>query len=362
MAGDDRLPRLSVSQSNVGAKPDRHVEGMRPFPFPIPIPHAVPRPAAGKTTTTLLETLMKQGRSRGLSMHLQPQRLEDFRLPLWAGSAFLALRSQMVANLPAGPVVDHVIGEVLAAAEHPVRGTPAWVPTPSMVSADVVLQHGDPSTSVMTAVVAGMRSPAAVRELATNPDPSGEVRSALLFNSVLASMPASVAPSIPVGVTEDPGLAATGLVSAVDAALHGETTRFSLEDWVELPDPSLCLSTVRTTYGPEHRLAGLPLPRDLAEHIRAGGPPLTDSGLETMDPLGQGSVYGALCAEVSRPVGGLAERLGRDAHQGVVGRYLGEQLFAVTGDDPSLWGVAVDLLETWEGSMTEWLETVRALV
>lgn len=213
----------------------------------------------------------------------------------------------------------------------------------------------------MTAVVAGMRSPAAVRELATNPGPSGEVRSALLFNSVLASMPASVAPSIPAGVTEDPGLAATGLLSAVDAALRGQTTRFPVKDWAELPDSSRCLNAVRTSYVTGGRLAGPPLPRDLTAHNRPIGLPFTDFDLEAMTPLGRGSDYEALCEEVRRRPGGLAAYLGVDEHRGVAGRYLGEQLFEVTGDDPSLWGVAVDLLETWEGSMTEWLETVRSL-
>lgn len=42
-------------------------------------------------------------------------------------------------------------------------------------------------------------------------------------------------------------------------------------------------------------------------------------------------------------------------------RIVGRDLFDVTGDDPGLWSVALELLRGWEGTMPEWLDLVRSL-
>lgn len=334
VAGVRAGSRLSVRQSNASAQPGRHAARMSHPPTPF----GAPSPAAVKTTAPLTRSHWS-GISRRLSA---------------------ALRMQMAANLPAGDVVDHLIGEVLSTTPPPLPGREVWAPTPSMVSADVVLRHGDPSSTVMTAVVAGMRSPGAVRELAMRPRLAGEVRSALLFNSTLAEMPAHVGPAFPEDAPVASELAATGLVSAVDAALRGETTRFALEDWWTLPDPGRCAVGVRTTYGRACDCAGSPLPASLAERPRPSGT-AADDAVPAMPPLGDGSAYVNMRTVVGLPTTRLTDAVRRMGLHGVIGRHLGEKLFEVTGDDPSAWSVAVDLLESWEGSLDAWLETIGSL-
>lgn len=45
----------------------------------------------------------------------------------------------------------------------------------------------------------------------------------------------------------------------------------------------------------------------------------------------------------------------------LAGRHVGARLYEVTGDDPGLWSVALDLLESWDRPLPEWLDAVAAL-
>lgn len=51
----------------------------------------------------------------------------------------------------------------------------------------------------------------------------------------------------------------------------------------------------------------------------------------------------------------------RKAYKPTAGRHVGARLFEVTGDDPGLWAAGLDLLESWDRSLPEWLGAVDAL-
>lgn len=51
----------------------------------------------------------------------------------------------------------------------------------------------------------------------------------------------------------------------------------------------------------------------------------------------------------------------RDDEKVVAGRFLGQELYKVTGEDAGLWLVACELLQGWDRSLPEWLDAVAAL-
>lgn len=89
--------------------------------------------------------------------------------------------------------------------------------------------------------------------------------------------------------------------------------------------------------------------------------------LEGLGPLSAQHEYGGLSFEnpwlpalVASP-GSLWRSLLLSGKKPVTARPIGRALYEVTGDDIGLWLTGCELLDSWEGSIPEWLEYVRAL-
>lgn len=333
------------------------------------------RPGTGKTATSpnLLAILNE--------MEQQNARPEEL-----ATSGSVRMRAQLLADLPAGQVVEQEMAEILSA---PSLGSaivgPTWGPLPSNVSLQTVMDCAAPESVPATAVVAGMRNPEAVEELRSlfneGAWPDGWQALAALCNSKLAADGVVHIPH----PSKVPALHRSTTLSlvVVDAVLRGERT--IVEEDLSHLEPALA-TTLESFLGwsevgaPNKELLRGRLPALTHAWEQRHGDPLLKSRSPFKDYLRD--MRDVVCRpfqpRVTRGVSGFAfgpqhdllvvaledpeVKMGsiRGPETGI-GRHMGRRLFEVTGDDPGMWSIALQLLDGWDRSFPEWLEAVEAL-
>lgn len=297
-------------------------------------------------------------------------------------------RAQMHAALPAGVMADRLLSRLLAEAP---RAPSVWardpgVPIPNWASASTVLQHANPASVEAVAVVAGMKNRPALRDLLEAYE-AGELPEslylALLSNPVLSEMNATVRIPHPAEAARwvSPVQMSVITMATLGVALSG---RFCYAEKVRISAPEMpaaaenlfdwgLLSQTQERLL-RHRLPAFGLvPRQL-QGRRDGerGTPRKRSWKEVLLEFAHSPAPPAPLLMDAGPLYDLAVRTVwdpaidwrlylRPAGRSVIGRRVGRDLYAVTGDDEAQWSVALDLLDTWEGSLPEWLATVRAL-
>lgn len=308
-----------------------------------------------------------------------------------ATSASPRLRGQMLASLPAGQVVESEMAEILS--EPPSGETgwateEVWAPTPSRVSLKTVLDYGDPRSPAMAAVVAGLRDPAAVAEMRERLNagswPKGRLTSAALCNSKLSlDGEVHLSPSQDIAdIDENETLS----FAVVDAVLRGELT---LAENLKMRLAPQVVRSLEDSLGwwavgePNKALLQKPLPR-----VAEGWERLAEATLD--DPAAQGAGLGSSVLNTWKVMRGCTRSFPTHAVSGFafgphfdllvsavecpaldlgsmrghttgIGRHMGRRLFEVTGDDPGLWSVAIQLLQDWDRPFREWLEAVESL-
>lgn len=307
---------------------------------------------------------------------------------------------QMLHTLPAGKVVDHMAGRLLneAAGENPLG------PIATAVSSKVILKSFQLGTPARAALIAGATDPDTIQELATHAIDWCD-RWALLSNSNLQTLPHLVlcmpdqqsyyALGDPVARTcfaasisaildgkvvhreqqpqggllrrtirelvhgnrephweADPRLRIIQMAPPTVVESYSTSTAARYWKWDSLTDDQQAdlraahLDWSLTSRAPERLSALLTSPREYW--------PLAD----TLEGHGQLPAWlPKLLAEDSnewKPIlkAGLCNAAGRS---------VGSMLFDVTGDDPGLWTVALEMLEQWDRPLPEWLEAVEAL-
>lgn len=329
---------------------------------------------------------------------LMTQSTRDFYVPTFSVSP--ALRAQMLATLPACQVVEQEMRWVLTNQDGPwlrvARSDADLAPIPSAVSARTVLDFGDSDAEYTAAVVAGMTSVEALEELGALEDElSAVIAAAMLCNPVCmrADVPAGALTKGALGKVGGVSLRVTLGLAVVDAALRGESTYAGTTgDW--------SVGSAQFAHTLERQVgwsrAGAPNEEllmdvlsdeilDLWSGIASSGPGRATSGPRrtgpTSDRRGKWGAFKSLTRQVPARAGlgfgpdydwaikeelwtlnarSWREDIAQDASK-TCGRYIGQRLFEVTGDDPGLWSVALELLEDWDRTLPEWLEAVEAL-
>lgn len=298
-------------------------------------------------------------------------------------------RAQMHAALPAGLMVEQLLAQLLAEAR---TAPPDWVrdpgvPVPNMASASTVLRHAIPASVEAVAVVAGMQDRLALRELLEAYEAGqlpGPLYLALLSNPVLVEMNATVRIPHPMEAArwvsrEQLSVITIAILDAVLAGRHCHAEKVhptasseapvaaeNLYDWKSLDPtherlvrtrlPGFNLAALQLS-GRKSRPPEIPPKRTWKETLLGFGRPLAKPAPLRLDA---GPLYESAVRTVWDPTSDWREHL-RTSGRCVVGRQVGRKLYAVTGDDAAHWTVAADLLNTWDASLPEWLETVRAL-
>lgn len=294
-------------------------------------------------------------------------------------------RAQMLAEVPAGQVVEREMAEILGSLSSKMLPGATWAPTPTHVSLRTVLDYGDPRDASIHAVMAGMRSPAAVdelREMHNAGHLEERLHHALMCNSLLPTLDGLV--HIPKTVIRTAnGEAGPSLaVALVDAVLRGESTYAekyessfckwntgALESylgWEAVGDPNrdlllrrvpdLTTQWARSRSPEELRPRKRGLARLWAEMVAVVFK--GHDSAATVSGFAFGPDHDELVAKLEDP----HVRMSGIVCQGVgTGRHVGRRLFQVTGDDPGLWSVALELMVKWDRSFLEWLEAVEAL-
>lgn len=347
---------------------------------------------SGKSPAFL--ALLAQGRSsRAMSSPVIMQSSADFYFRSFSVSE--SLRAQMLTTLPAGQVVEQELRGILSSDS----GT--WLnptefelaPTPSFVSARTVLDYGDPGSKRTAAVVAGMKSPGELKilsEMAADLPPA--MSAALLCNSTL-----QLSGPVPDGLDPDVlrrlgnvRIVNTLGLSLVDALLRGGTTYAEqLDAWkgdpaqfvqalerqlgwdlvgasnTELLARGLSdeiLSMWRAMCAPElpramdGRRRSEPAMEQRRVFVRAQEPGVARAGFGFGLEYDRWVKYALWGMDSAQWREAIAQDPGKTC-----GRHIGERLFDVTGDDPGLWSVALELLGDWDRTLPEWLEAVAAL-
>lgn len=304
-----------------------------------------------------------------------------------ADGALDQFRAQMHAALPAGGMAEQLLTQLLAEAP---RAPSVWVrdpgiPIPNMATAAAVLKHANPASVAAVAVVAGMQDRLALRDLLEAYEDGhlpGSLYLALLSNPVLAEMNATVRIPHPAEAARwvSHEQMAVITMAILDAALTG---RLCYVEKVRISAPMPAAAEILFDWGllsPAHerllheRLPGFDLAALRLRGWRASPPepPRKRTWKEALwefvrapakpAPLRMdaGPLHDLAVSTVWDPAKDWRLHL-RPAGRSVIGRQVGRKLYEVTGDDAAHWAVALDLLDTWDASLPEWLATVRAL-
>lgn len=328
----------------------------------------------------------------------------------------VAARLQMASVLPRGPLVDEFVVEELSqlrevrVEDDNINVTRCPVGLNLSPAAVRKLEFGsrgaEDQDPLRTAVVAGLREPDAVTEVARDGWPA----MALLWNTTARRSGLVEAPelgarllapwaldtlqvaTLPVAADlPDDGLVESLLHLGDPALVAGDLNLFwswgnqpcdasrlptPLRDaWVELAedpvglrrDLALHVSGVRRNSGRFNHalvLQDAPPMHQLVESLRMMSLPAVKEKPET---LGGFAFENPWLEDLvtTAPVPTWKSLLGLGVRtrvlKPVAGRVVGRELFRVTGQDVGLWLLALEMLETWRGTLPEWLEAVEAL-
>lgn len=323
-------------------------------------------------------------------------------------------RAQMLVDLPAGAVVDHAVRELIMGHDGDPYAVP-WGPVPTNVSDRVLAEDDDIETVgvARTAFLAGARRPDVVRRL-VGADLPGMAAWAVAANPIAVDAVGEVARvphALPPGASERKENL-TVLLRLVGAVLDGVTVNstaaglllpkdeyrdeelgITLEGhwpWASLTSGQAAAVrrlSVFLAEAWEYRasriqeamssnpdrdnlwMTGKWFTSDaiLADEVLAELDEL--DGLDLVRPrdLGFGRSWSTGLSQMPSWMPGVLDLSGtaqwRELQElkPVAGRHVGRRLFKITGDDPGLWSVTVEMLNEWGDSLSSWLKTVESL-